>query len=120
MTRVKLTEEALEDLQDLDGSARLLVLKAIKKLETAPEQRGAPLGSRSSGNLTTFRKLVVGKKHYRVVYRIEPDGDIVIVWVIAPRGDNEAYELALSRIRLHSEARVRAIANDLEQLWSSH
>lgn len=117
MARVQLSEDALEDLRDLEGSARRLVLKAIKKLEAEPQHRGAPLGSRRSGNLATFRKLVVGKKDYRIIYRIEPDGSIVVVWVIARRVDDEVYELALSRIRLHGDTRVRAIATELEQLW---
>jgi mRNA interferase RelE/StbE len=45
MARVKLTEDAREDLRDLDGSARTLVFKVLKKLESEPEKRGTPLGT---------------------------------------------------------------------------
>jgi mRNA-degrading endonuclease RelE of RelBE toxin-antitoxin system len=55
VARVQLTDEAVEDLADLDGSTRRAVFKALKKLQTEPEQRGVPLGHRSGGNLTTFR-----------------------------------------------------------------
>ena len=117
MAKVQLSEEALEDFQDLDGASQRLVAKALKKLETDPHLRGQPLGSRAGGDLTTFRKLVVGNRDYRIIYRIEPDGTVVVVWVIAKRADNEAYELAMSRIRLHADAAVRELAAGLEQIW---
>lgn len=117
MARVRLTEEAVEDFHDLDGAARRIVAKALKKLESDPHLRGQPLGSRSGGDLTTFRKLVVGNRGYRIVYRIEPDGTVVVVWVIGARADGEVYELALSRLRMHDDARIRTLATSLEQLW---
>ncbi|MGH3684006.1 MAG: type II toxin-antitoxin system RelE family toxin [Pseudonocardiaceae bacterium] len=47
------------------------------------------MGSKLSGNLTTFRKLVVGDRGYRIVYRVDPDGSVVVVWVIGRRSDDE-------------------------------
>lgn len=103
MAVVRLTNEALEDLRDLDGAARKLVAKALKKLENEPDKRGAPLASQSSGNLTTFRKLVVGDRDYRIVYRVEPDGSVCVVWVIAKRADSAVYDLAISRLKLYGQ-----------------
>lgn len=103
MAIVQLTTEAKEDLRDLDGSARTIVAKALKKLTENPEQRGEPLSSQGTGNLATFRKLVVGNRDYRIVYRVEPDGSVCVVWVIAKRVDSIAYELAVSRIKLYSD-----------------
>lgn len=117
MARVQLTEEAREDFHDLDGASQRLVAKALKKLETDPHLRGQPLGSRPGGALTTFRKLVIGNRDYRIIYRIALDGTVVVVWVIAKRADGEAYELAMSRVRLHSDAGVRELAASLEQIW---
>jgi mRNA interferase RelE/StbE len=117
MAKVELSEEAREDFQDLDRAAQLIVAKALKKLETDPHLRGQPLGSRSGGDLTTFRKLVVGNRDYRIIYRINTDGTVVVVWVIGKRADNEAYELAMSRIRLHNDPTVRELAVSLEQIW---
>lgn len=117
MARVSLTEEAREDFHDLDGTSQRRVAKALKKLETDPHLRGQPLGSRAGGDLTTFRKLVVGDRDYRIIYRIDPDGSVVVVWVIGKRADGEAYELAMSRIRLHSDAAVRELAMSLEEIW---
>lgn len=119
MARVQLTEEAREDLHDLDRSVQVQVLKALKKLKDNPEQRGQPLGRRSSGNLTTFRKLVVGNRDYRIIYRIETDGTVVVVWVIARRADDEAYELAMSRLWVHGNAAVRELATSLEEIWQT-
>lgn len=117
MAKVQLSEEARNDFFDLDGSARRLVAKALKKLESDPHLRGQPLGSRASGDLTTFRKLVVGDRDYRIIYRIDPDGTVVVVWVIGKRADGEAYELAMARLRMHSDATVRELAIGLEQIW---
>lgn len=100
MARVVLTDDAKDDLRNLDGAARKLLAKKLKQLEDEPEKRGAPLGSRSSSNLTTFRKLVVGDRDYRIVYRVEPDGTVCVVWVIGRRSDNEVYQMALARLKM--------------------
>lgn len=114
MARVQLTAEAREDVRDLDGSAKKLVLKALKKLEENPGQRGAPLG----GGLATFRKLVVGDREYRIIYRVEQDDTVVVVWVIAKRADAECYQLAMSRL---ATMRDRHIAGDftllMREVW---
>ena len=117
MSKVLLSEEARDDLHDLDGSAQRAVAKGLIKLETDPHLRGRSLGNRASEDLTTFRKLVVGNHDYRIVYRVELDGTVVIVWVIGKRADGEAYELAMSRLRMHSNASVRQLATSLEQIW---
>lgn len=107
--RILLLPEAVEDLEDLDGSSRKLVFKALRKLETDPMERGAPLGS----TLTTFRKLVVGNRQFRIVYRVEADGTVVVVWVIASRVDSECYELAMARLETY---RDRAVSEELRLL----
>ncbi len=117
MAEVRLTEDAREDLHDLDGAARIIVLKGLKKLRSEPEKRGSPLGSKLGGNLTTFRKLVVGDRGYRIVYRIDPDGSVVVVWVIGRRSDDEVYQLAVSRLRLHPDQAAREFAVALDEIW---
>ena len=103
MARVVLTPAAKDDVRVLDGAARKLVLKTMKKLEDHPESRGAPLGSRTGSNLTGFRKLVVGDRQYRIVYRVEADGSVCVVWVVGSRVDAECYEAARSRVELYAE-----------------
>lgn len=99
MARVVLYPDAVEDIADLDGSEQKLVIKGLLKLETEPEKRGAPLGA----GLTTFRKLVVGNRQIRIVYRVEADGTVAVVWVVATRVDSECYELAMARLALHPD-----------------
>lgn len=117
MAEVRLTEDAREDLRDLDGAARIIVLKGLKKLQTEPEKRGSPLGSKLGGNLTTFRKLVVGDRDYRIVYRVDADGSAVVVWIIGRRADDEVYQLAMSRLRLHPDLAAREFAIALDEIW---
>ncbi|MQA16078.1 MAG: type II toxin-antitoxin system RelE/ParE family toxin [Pseudonocardiaceae bacterium] len=117
MAKVQLSEEAREDFHDLDGASQRIVAKALRKLETDPHLRGRPLGNRTGGDLTTFRKLVVGNRDCRIICRVDPDGTIVVVWVIGKRADDEAYELAMSRIRMHSDVTVRQLATSLENIW---
>ncbi|MDQ1053133.1 type II toxin-antitoxin system RelE family toxin [Pseudarthrobacter sp. SORGH_AS 212] len=103
MAKVHLTDDAKEDLRDLDGAAKKLVFKALIKLEDQPEMRGQPLGSKKTGNLTGLRKLVVGDRDYRIVFRVEPNGDVCVVWVIGKRADDEVYEIAMARLKMQSD-----------------
>lgn len=117
MARVELTDDAKNDIRGLDGSVRARVLKDLQKLNTSPADRGEPLGSRSSGNLTGLRKLPVGpKKGYRAVFAV--DGDVLaIVVVVAARSESECYRLALARMRLLAEAdQQSAIARMLNSI----
>jgi len=116
MAVVRLTSAAREDVRDLDGEAKKRVLKAMKKLEDEPDKRGHPLGSNATGNLTNFRKLVVGDREYRIVYRVEGAGEVVVVWVVGQRADRECYDLAISRLKLYAED--SQLANELEQILS--
>jgi mRNA interferase RelE/StbE len=89
----------------------LVVFKALKKLQEDPQNRGVALGS----SLATFRKLVVGNRQYRIVFRVEQDGTIVVVWVVVTRVDSECYELAMSRLALYGNANVSTVLGGLVQ-----
>lgn len=104
MARVVLTDDAKDDLKDFDRSTQILLLRSLKKLETEPEKRGQPLGSRDTSNLTGLRKLVVGNRDYRIVYRVEIDGTVCVVWVLGRRADAEVYQIAKSRIALNNNS----------------
>lgn len=117
MAKVQLTDEAVDDLRDLDGAAQKIVLKGLRKLAENPNQYGEPLGKRAKGNLTGFRKLVVGRKAYRILYLVHEGDDndvtLVVVWVIAERADDRVYQLAISRLQTMQQ---REIATEIEQL----
>jgi mRNA interferase RelE/StbE len=109
MARVDLFPEAVEDIAELDNSAREHVFKGLRKLEVEPAKRGAPLGS----GLTTFRKLVVGNRQIRIVYRVEADGNVAVVWVVASRVDSECYNLAMGRLALHAAGESKTALEEL-------
>jgi mRNA interferase RelE/StbE len=109
MARVNLYPDAVEDIAELDGAERRRVFKALEKLKTEPEKRGAPLGS----GLATFRKLVVGNRQIRIVYRVEENGDAAVVWVVASRVDSECYKLAMGRLARYTGGVVRTALEEL-------
>lgn len=116
MAEVLLLREADEDFQALDGSAKLIVLNALRKLVNSPEQRGQPLGSNLGGNLTGYRRAIVGNRTYRIVFRVEDDNTVAIVSVIAKRADDEVYKIALARLQLHEDEDIRSLAVPLSSL----
>jgi mRNA interferase RelE/StbE len=106
MAKVFLIEDAREDLRGLDKSARIIVAKGLIKLQDEPEKRGLPLGSQATSDLTGLRKLVVGNRDYRIVFRVEDDGSVCVVWVIGRRADSEVYQIAAARLKTHSNVKL--------------
>jgi len=94
--------EALKDLEELDGSQRIQVRKAIKKVRKNPLPvteggYGKPLGNKNGNDLSGLLKIKLLKLGIRVVYRlVKVDGKMVIV-VIGARSDNEVYDIASKR-----------------------
>lgn len=94
MAEIVFTDAAIDDLRRLGPDAVPRVLKKVLILVDDPEA-GHPLG----GPLTGFRKLVVGRNHWRIVYRITEAGmlEICEVWCVGARSDSEIYGEASSR-----------------------
>ena len=95
MTEVVFIDAAIDDLRRLGPDVVPRVLKKILLLCDDPEA-GHPLG----GPLTGFRKLVVGRNHWRIVYRVTEDGvlEICEIWCVGARSDAEVYGEAASRV----------------------
>lgn len=115
MAEVVFTDAALDDLRRLGPGVVPKVLKKVLLLVADPEA-GHPLG----GPLTGFRKLVVGRNHWRVVYRLTEDGDVEIceIWCVGARSDSEVYAEATSRINelTPSSPALRRLADVVERL----
>lgn len=96
MSDVVFTDPAVDDLRRIGPDAVPKVLKKILLLLENPEA-GYPLG----GELTGFRKLVVGRNPWRVVYRITDDKVVEIceIWAVGERTDAEVYAEAKARVR---------------------
>ncbi|MEU4830215.1 type II toxin-antitoxin system RelE/ParE family toxin [Streptosporangium sp. NPDC023615] len=102
MSDVVFTDPAIDDLRKIGPDAVPKILKKIFLLLENPEA-GYPLG----GELTGFRKLVVGRNTWRVVYRITDDKAVEIceVWAVGERADAEVYAEAKARVRAVGGAR---------------
>jgi len=65
--------EAEKDLEDLDRSQQIQILKAIRKVSVNPLPQseggfGKPLGSKSKNNLTGYFKIKLRSLGLRVIY----------------------------------------------------
>jgi mRNA interferase RelE/StbE len=93
---VVFTDPAIDDLRRIGPDAVPKVFKKILLLLENSEA-GYPLG----GELTGFRKLVVGRNTWRIVYRITDDKTVEIceIWAVGERADAEVYAEARARVR---------------------
>jgi len=113
---VEFIDAAIEDIRKLDRSVAARVLAKVRLLESDPEA-GRPLGSKGAGNLTTFRKLVVGNRDFRIIYRVQPSGVVSVVWVVGARSDAECYREATTRLKkLGPTPQTQALLSIIEQV----
>lgn len=108
-------DEALDDLRHIGPSNIPPILAKLEILETHPEA-GAPLGS----VLTGYRKLVVGKNTWRIVYRIQDDAVVICeVWTIGARGDSAVYAETAKRVAAISDPEFLSLKDVVERLGRS-
>ncbi len=102
MAYLRLTDAAIEDLNHIfrrDPSILRIVFTKLLLLEKNPKA-GEPLLS----DLIGWRKLTVGNRHWRIIWRIQTDvhGEIEIeiaqVWAIGARSDSQIYNEMKERI----------------------
>lgn len=116
---VRLTDDAVEDLQILFKADPQIVRWALKKMiqiERDPNA-GAPLLS----GLIGYRKITVGDRDWRVVWRVVQDdaGDFRVevaeVWAVGYRKDNEVYDEIKQRVvEAGSSPKTKALAEVLD------
>jgi mRNA interferase RelE/StbE len=94
--KIRFHIDAKKELDDLDGSVRLIVLRQIKKLETKP-LLGEALGNIGGLDLTGFRKMYADRKKIRIVYRIFEEEVEVFIIAINKREKSKVYEIATKR-----------------------
>ena len=101
---VEFTEDAQKDLDKLDGSSKVQVLKAINKVSQNPLPQneggyGKPLGNKAGKNLTGLMKIKLKKLGIRIVYQLVQIGNVMKIIVIEARADEEVYGTAAKRIK---------------------
>lgn len=106
MPDIVFTDPAIDDLRRIGPDAVPKILKKILLLLENPEA-GYPLG----GELTGFRKLVVGRNTWRVVYRITDDKTVEVceIWAVGKRADAEVYAEAKARVRAVGDSRPEIV-----------
>lgn len=103
---LKYLPEAEKDLKSLDGTQRILVLKAIKKVQQNPlpadeNGYGKPLGNHNGTSLAGLMKIKLRSAGLRVVYQLRRTESLMLVVVIGIRADEEVYEIAQKRVGKH-------------------
>jgi len=97
---IRITNEALDEYNNLDGSIKKQVLAGIYKVSTAPMPSpngyGKPLGNKGDNNLTGFFKIKYKEIGIRVVYCLVLSELIMNVVVISKRDDEYCYNLTSS------------------------
>lgn len=118
---VRLTEDSIADLHRLQKRDPQIVRWAIKKMLLL--ERSAHAGEPLLGSLIGFRKLVVGDRDWRIVWRIVNDevGGIVVevaeVWAAGARSDSEIYKEMQARVdALGSSPKAIALTEVIESM----
>ena|SRR5581483_11833664 len=103
--RVELTADAGADLERYAASGSLeRFLAKLVCLEDVGGDAGVPLGR----GLVGWRKIVVGDRDWRIIFRLDERGTLATVWVIGDRADEECYREAQRRIAAAGDARPEA------------
>ena len=101
-TELRFTDAAVDDLVALQKKNRPALQWAMKRfllIERNPEA-GAPLG----GGLHGYRKLTVGDRDWRIVWRVTFDesGQVIVdvgeIWAVGARKDSEVYDEMRRRV----------------------
>ena len=95
--------EAKDDLDALDRSQQLHVLKAIRRVSEHPLPQseggyGKSLGRKGSSNLTGLYKIKLLALGLRVVYCLVREKEVMRIIVISVRNDDAVYRIAAERI----------------------
>ncbi|MFT4035089.1 MAG: hypothetical protein QM679_05905 [Patulibacter sp.] len=109
--RVELIDEAVDDLRKYAKTGRLKdFLTKLVRIEEQGDQAGEPL----SGGLHGYRKMVVGDRDWRIVFRVV-DGVATVV-VIGDRADSECYTEAAQRLERLATESATSLATVLLEL----
>jgi mRNA interferase RelE/StbE len=107
--RVQLLDFARQDLKELDGSTRKLVVKQLRKLEISSEL-GTPCENSAGIGLTGWLKIYLKSAGLRIIYQIvkkpsrenserPEDQGVVDVLAIGPRNDLAVYRNAAQELK---------------------
>jgi len=118
---VRLTEPAVDDLEGLNERNPQAVRWALKKMLLL--ERNPEAGEALHRELIGWRKLVVGNRDWRVVWRVTFDEsgkvivDVAEVWAVGVRSEGEVYAEMRSRVAsLPRTPKTVALSDIVERL----
>ena len=94
---VEFLPEAQKDFDALAGNQRLLVAKAIKKVQQNPVSTYE--GSKGGTDLSGLFKIKLKAAGLRIVYKLIQTETEMLIVVIGARADDEVYQIAEKRAR---------------------
>jgi len=114
--RVELIDDAIADLAKHAESGKLKSFFA-KLLEI--EQKGSKAGEPLGRDLVGWRKITVGNRDWRIVFRVEEREEVATVCVIGDREDGACYEEARKRIDRVKNTDAASLAESMMALFGS-
>ncbi len=114
--RVELIDEAVVDLAGLAESGNIKqFFKKLLEIEAHGASAGEPLGR----SLVGWRKLTVGNRSWRIVFRVDRDQTVATVCVIGDREDATCYEEAERRAKQKNDADATSLAASMVEVLGS-
>lgn len=114
--RVELLDDAVVDLARQAESGKLkLFFKKLLEIEQKGAEAGEPLGR----DLVGWRKITVGNRNWRIVFRVDRDEAVATVCVIGDREDGICYEEAKRRADRAQDNDAASLAESMMTLFGS-
>jgi mRNA interferase RelE/StbE len=114
--RVELIDDAIADLAKHAETGKLKAfLGKLLEIEAKGSQAGEPLGR----NLVGWRKITVGHRNWRIVFRVDKDETVATVCVIGDREDGACYEEAKKRADIVEDEDAASLAESMMELFGS-
>jgi len=95
--RIDFLSKAERDLNKLDRSVQIKVLKKIKRISENPFT-DKHLGKKAGIDLSGYYKAYADKKKIRIIYRVDDRTITVLIVAIGRRSDLEVYKKAAKRL----------------------
>lgn len=114
--RVELIDDAIADLAKHAESGKLKAF-FTKLLEI--EQKGSEAGEPLGRDLVGWRKITVGNRDWRIVFRVDKREEVATVCVIGDREDGACYAEAKQRVGQTKDTDAASLAESMMALFGS-
>jgi mRNA interferase RelE/StbE len=114
--RVELIDDAIADLATHAETGKLKAFfSKLLEIEENGSRAGEPLGR----DLAGWRKITVGNRNWRIVFRVDKDEEVATVCVIGDREDGACYEEAKRRADKVPHTDAASLAESMMSLFGS-